>query len=312
MKAVRVRDGIPTFGDEPNPDGPGVRVHVEAASICSSDLALLDMGMVENLILGHEIAGFTDDGSAVAIEPIASCATCVACAEGSQAHCLNGPGLIGVARDGGMAEQIVVPTHTIVPLPSGVDPSTASLVEPLAVALHAIARGRISESDTVLVVGAGAIGLACVAVLTSMGIACDVAARHPHQQQAAERLGGSTDTGDGYDVVIDSVGTAEAFAQAVSHGRPGVRIVEVGMFWNPVPVDVMACLKEVEIIGAAMYGGLAPDREIDRAARILGDRPAIADVMITHRFPLDGATEAFATASDRTTGAIKVVFEPRG
>ncbi len=310
MKGIRVRDGVPVFGEEPEPTGDGVEIRVVAASICASDLALVSGGLAEGRILGHEIAGTTADGRAFAIEPIASCRQCLWCEAGQPGHCIEGAGLIGIGLDGGMAERLVVPEHTLVPLPRGLDPASASLVEPIAVAVHAISRGRVSASDRVLVIGAGAIGLATVAALRSIGIVSDVAARHTHQAAAAERLGGRARIGDGYDVIVDSIGSDEAVGQAVALGRPGVRIVEVGMFWKPVALDIMACMKEAELITSTMYGGLAPEREMDRAAEIVGTEPSIAEVMITHRFPLDAASEGFAAAADRSSGTIKVVFEP--
>jgi threonine dehydrogenase-like Zn-dependent dehydrogenase len=70
------------------------------------------------------------------------------------------------------------------------------------------------------------------------------------------------------------------------------------------------CMKEVTLVPASMYGRVGPSRDVDVAATLLAARPEIADAMITHRFPLDAAAEAFAVARDRSAGAIKVVLEP--
>lgn len=311
VKAIRVTDSKPTFVEMPRiqevPTGH-VRVSVVSSSICGSDLHMIKMGIVEGLVIGHEFAGRTPDGTAVAVEPMLHCGACGLCDDGLRMLCAD-HALLGVRNDGGMATEVVVPTSMLVELPSGIDIASASLVEPLAVATHAIRRGALSDGERVLVIGAGPIGLATAAVLGGMGIACDITARHSHQQNAASMLGASLDIGDGYDVVIDAVGTTSSFAQAVQLLRPRGRLVMVATFWDPVSVDLGILMKEVDVFSAMGYGGKAPDRDFDSAARTLANNPVIAEALITHRFPLDGATEAFATAADRAGGAIKVVFD---
>ncbi len=312
MKAIRVVDGTPTLVDAPPPgDGDGgVMVDIVASSICGSDLHMIDGGLAEGRVLGHEFAGTTPDGTQVAIEPIVSCGHCVQCLTGSRNHCHEGASGFGILIDGGMAERISVPAEALVALPAGLSIGDASLVEPLAVAVHAIRRARVEGSDRIAVVGAGPIGLAVAAVCGANGIGVDIEARHPHQQAAADRLGASVGTNGKYDVVFDAVAGTDSIARAVSLCRVGGRVGLVGTIWSPISLDMAACLKEVEIIPSMMYGRAAAGRDVDAAAAILARTPAIADVMITHRFPLDAAHEAFAAARNRAEGAIKVVFEP--
>ena len=85
-------------------------------------------------------------------------------------HCEAGISLMGVTGDGGMPEYVTVPASHLVDLPSGLDIRIASLVEPLAVLVHAVERVRVREGDRVLIIGAGPIGLAVGAVLRSRGI----------------------------------------------------------------------------------------------------------------------------------------------
>lgn len=310
-KAIRIVDKTPELVDLPRiTDVPAdhVRVKIVSSSICGSDLHMIDMGIVEGLVLGHEFAGITPDGTAVAVEPVLSCGACSPCDDGLRLMCPD-HALLGVRVDGGMATEAVVPTSTLVELPSGIDIATASLVEPLAVATHAVRRGELAANERVLVIGAGPIGLATAAVLNGMGFSCDITARHPHQQEAATKLGASLDISDGYDVVIDAAGTTDSIRQAVQLLRTRGRLVMVATFWEAVSVDLGILMKEVDLYSSMGYGGAVPDRDFDAAARTLAANPAIADALITHRFPLDGATEAFATARDRAAGAIKVVFD---
>jgi len=312
MKAIRVVDGTPTLVDAPPPgDGDGgVTVDIVAAGICGSDLHMIDGGMAEGRVLGHEFAGTTPDGTRVAIEPIVSCGHCRQCLTGSRNHCHEGASGFGIFIDGGMAERINVPAAALVALPSGLSITEASLVEPLAVAVHAVRRARVEGCARVAVVGAGPIGLSVAAVCVANGIGVDIEARHPHQQAAADRLGASVGTNGKYDIVFDAVAGTESIARAVSLCRVGGRVGLVGTIWSPVSLDMSACLKEVEIIPSMMYGRTAVGRDVDSAAAILARTPSIADVMITHRFPLDAAQEAFVAARNRADGAIKVVFEP--
>ena len=121
MKAIRVEDGKPQWVDVPTPEGAGVRVDIVSSSICGSDLHMVDAGMVEGLILGHEFAGTTEDGTAVAVEPLISCGECLACDAGNRPHCESGTSFMGGNLQGGMAQSVVVPEASLVKLPAGAD-----------------------------------------------------------------------------------------------------------------------------------------------------------------------------------------------
>lgn len=319
MKAIRVLDGTPTLVDEATPPAgrseDDVRVKVAAVGICGSDLHLLELGFAEGRVLGHEISGHLDDGTPVAIEPFRSCGTCGPCGAGDRHRCEAHKDIIGIVSDGGMAEFMLVPDAALVPLAPGVDIGDASLVENLAVAVHALNRARLQHRDRVAVVGAGPIGLAVAAALRRGGFDVSIAARHDHQRAAAERLGARVidDAGGreaGFDVVFDAVGNTASLAESVKRVAYQGRIVMVGSFWGEVGVDAGLLMQEAEIIPAMMYGRTPSGREIDGAARLLAELPDLGDTLITHRYPLDAVDEAFATANDRAAGAIKVVFEP--
>ena len=311
MHAVRIIDGRPTFVSV-DPDevdqNDGVRVKVVTSSICGSDLHLVDGGMAEGFILGHEFCGYAPDGTAVAVEPMMACGSCDSCADGHLSHCATGASFYGIGIPGGMAEEVVVQAGALVPLPSGLDLSIACLVEPLAVAAHGLNRARVHPSDKVLVIGAGPIGLAAAAMLRHRGIAADLSARHDHQRFAAERLGATTEPTGGYDVVIDCVGTSGSLGEAVDRVAPLGRVGLVGTTWSPAELGIVACMKEIEVIPAMAYRCRVPERDFNEAAAALAEAPHIGEAIITHRFPLDGCVEAFETAADRANGTIKVAF----
>ncbi len=309
MKAIKAVDHKPQLVDISEPDGEGVKVRVVATSICGSDLHMLELGFFGDRVIGHEFAGHTPDGTAVAVEPTIGCGRCAPCGEGQNAHCEAGLNIMGLMLDGGMAEYVLAPERNLVILPTGLDVTIAALVEPLAVAVHGLDRSRVTEKDRVLVIGAGPIGLATGAALQGRGIRYDISCRHEHQRVAAERLGGATDVNGHYDVVVDAVGTSDSLEQAVQRVKPMGRIGLVGSFWDTAVLNPAFCMKEVELIASATYTCRSPRRNFEEAGRMLSTNPAIAGVLVTHRFPLDAVEEAFVTAVDRAAGSIKVVFD---
>jgi threonine dehydrogenase-like Zn-dependent dehydrogenase len=306
-----MRDGGVEVAEVPAPSGDGVRVRIVSAGICGSDLHLLTAGFPVPGILGHEIAGEAEDGTPVAVEPLAPCGGCAQCLAGDYHRCERGSAIVmGSALDGGMADEMRVPARCLVPLPGGLEPRDACLVEPLAVGVHGLRRAGVRGDAKVLVVGGGSIGLCALAA--ARGVGCEVAllARHDAQREAGARLGGLEAEGV-YDVVIDAAGTADALATAVERCLPGGTLLSVATYWGGMELPGFSlCMKEVNVVPASMYGRGPEGRDIDAAATLLAREPEIAGTLITHRFPLDAAPEAFRVAGDRAAGAIKVVLEP--
>lgn len=297
--------------DVPVPDGPGVRVRVRAAGICGSDLEMVRTGLAAGT-LGHEIAGVLDDGTEIAVHPFVPCGVCAQCLDGRPQLCREAtPTMLGVFTDGGMAEEIVVPASCVVPLPAGIGVADASLIEPLAVVLHACNRAGISAGMKVGVVGAGTIGLLSGAVARHLGADVAIVARHDAQQRAAEALGLALDAPRDCDVVFEAAGTTSGFDTAVRACRRSGVIALVSTTWEPISISFLnAQMREVTIVPAFVYGEAHGQREFDTAAEIAAARPEIAPALITHRFSLDEAAHAFAMAGDRAAGAIKVVLHP--
>lgn len=312
MKAVRCCDKHVQLVDIPAPQGEGVLVNVRSSGICGSDIHMVDMGFDIPGTLGHEVAGTLPDGRAVALEPLAPCGHCDQCVEGQYGLCRLGGGMLhGVGLDGGMAEQILVPATAIVPLASNVSASDACLVEPLAIAAHGIRRLNLSPGNRVAIVGAGAVGLAAAAVLTPHVNTVDIAARHDAQKEAAQRLGANLEPEGEYDVVIECAGNSAALKQAARLCKPGGTLLLLATYWDGVELPAMeVSMKCLTLVASFLYGRHGLVRDVDMAAGLLAQRPDLPEILITHRFPLDAAVEAFAMAANRKAGAIKVVLEP--
>jgi threonine dehydrogenase-like Zn-dependent dehydrogenase len=294
----------------PAATGDGVRVRVTSAGICGSDLHALAAGPIP-VTLGHEFGGLLDDGRAVAVQPFVVCGQCGPCRRGDEQLCGSlMQAFHGGTRDGGLADEVLVDERSLVHLPPGVDPAAAALVEPIAVAVHAVNRAPLAAGERALVIGGGSIGLLCAAVLADRGVAVDVLARHPAQLAAAEAIGAGLAATGRYPLVVDAAGTGSSAAGSLRSVERGGRIVLVALPWEPMPYGAGLVFKEVTVVPAIYYGRVDGEREFDQAAAFLGRHPELPRILVTHRFGLDEAAGAFAAAADRAAGAIKVHLFP--
>lgn len=301
----------------PEPEGRGVLLpgigepvllEVRAGSICGTDLNNLRT-VPDRFVMGHEFAG-TVRGVGYAVEPTVFCGACAECLSGNTNRCSGGRRNIGVNCNGGLTDRLLIPDYSLIPLPSGLDVCDASLVEPASVSWHGLGRAGVRPGERIVVVGGGSIGLLAVAAARYQGHEVAMDCRHPHQRLAAERLGATAVSGE-YDVVVEAAGTPAALEQCAELARPGARVVLLGVFNGAIPVPgSTTILKEITWIGSmgrCRHDGV---RESVQCAQMLADVPEIARTLITHRFPLADAREAFRVADDRASGAIKVVLEP--
>jgi threonine dehydrogenase-like Zn-dependent dehydrogenase len=311
LKAVRGAEGGVAVVDLDEPPGSGELLKMASTSVCGSDLSYIRFG--SRMILGHELAGVRADGTPVVVEAIYGCMECEQCRRGTYNLCpTHVQRALGVTADGGMAEHYLAPSERLVPLPAGLDLRDASIVEPASVSWHALRLAGAGAGQRVAVVGAGAIGLLAVAGALCMGAEeVDLEARHPFQQEAGERLGAGIGTRGLYDVVVEAAGTVESLARCGELVAPGGSIVVPGVHFGPVPLEWHPLfMKEARVIPSLGYCAHGSGREMDDAAQMLADRPEIPRTVITHRFPIGDASEAFRVAGDRSSRAIRVVIEP--
>ncbi len=305
MLAVHRTDRWVGTVDVPEPSGDGVLVHVRSAGICGSDLHKMGTRPF-GMAIGHEFAGVLDDGTPVAVQPAVACGTCRPCRAGRDHLCDAVTAFYGVECDGGMAERVRVDPTALVRLPPEADPGVGALVEPLAVVVHGLHRLDDLGGQRVLVVGGGSIGLLAAAAAIDAEADVDLVARHPAQSAAGRALGARLQVRPEYDVVIDAAGTQSALDQAVQVVRRGGVILELAMFWDPVTLSPELLRREITLVPSMLFGHHHGEREFDAAAALLARTPALGECVITHRFPLARAADAFRVASDRRAGAIKV------
>ncbi|HTR69720.1 MAG TPA: alcohol dehydrogenase catalytic domain-containing protein [Mycobacteriales bacterium] len=311
MKAVRGVDGAAQVVDVDEPPGTGELLTMKATSVCASDLSYLRFGTTH--ILGHELAGVRADGTKVVVEALYGCMECDQCLAGAYNLCpTHGERALGIFADGGMAESFRAPAGRLVEVPEGLDIHDASIVEPASVSWHALRLADTGPGRRVAVVGAGALGLLAVAGARRMGgeEVC-LEARYPHQREVGERLGAGIGTDGLYDVVVEAAGSPESLARCAELVAAGGTIVVLGVHFGPVELNWMPLFhREARLIPSLGYCATDSGREMADAAAMLADDPEIVRALITHRFPLADAAEAFRVAGDRESGAIRVVIEP--
>ena len=308
MLAVTAHQGTISVIEKDLPTGSGELITVTSSGICGSDLHMIEAGL-SGVVLGHEFGGTTADGRLVAIRPTGECGTCAPCTSGRSQTCsAAGRSLHGMSRDGGLAEFVLADPNQLFEVPSGVDPSSVALVEPLAVVLHGINRANIPAGSRAVIIGAGSIGLLTAAALVDRGINVDIFTRHAHQSAAAEALGAKpiAEPGRDYDVSFDAVCSQQSFDACINATRPCGTLLEFGMFWSPVTLNNTLMMKEITVVPSIFYGHNHEHHDFEEAINLLARTPLLIDVVVSHRFALTDAAEAFRVANNRQSGAIKV------
>jgi L-idonate 5-dehydrogenase len=313
-----------------------VRVRFGAGGICGSDLAYYRYGrsgdfvLTSPLVLGHEVAGTIAEvgasvrgrrvGERVAIHPARTCGRCPRCAEGRANLCervfFMGSASKTPHMQGGFVEFIDVEPDRCFPVPDRTDLRDAALAEPLAVALHAVARAGSVAGERAVVFGAGPIGLLLMMVAKHGGAAhvtvVDVAAA---PLAAAHRLGadavvdasgngGALDGLADVDVAFEASGSEAGVRNALAVLRRGGTLVQVGNLSRgdvTIPFNqVMA--KELRVAGSFRFGD-----EFGEAVALIGSGAIAAGAIVSGQLPLAEAAEAFALAADRSR-SVKVML----
>ena len=297
-------------------------VRVGAVGLCGSDLhwfldgGIGDARIVDPAIPGHEIGGVALDGPyagrVVAVYPAIPCFHCERCREGWTNLCPHVRFAGHGDTDGGMAEIISWPTDRLVPLPEGMTPEDAAVLEPLGVAVHAWDLGQVRLADRVAVVGAGPIGLFLVQ-LARHALVSHVAVVEPlaHRREAALRQGADAVyepddlPASDFDVVFEACGNPDPVREAMTLARGGGRVVLVGIPDEDVTTFPASLARRKGLtIPIVRRMPEVYERAVELADRGVVDLRAV----VSHRFPLDSAQQGFEFAAGR--GGLKVVVTP--
>jgi alcohol dehydrogenase len=322
-------------------DPTDIVVRIDASTICGTDLHILKGDVPEvapGTILGHEAVGTVvargdavttlAEGDRVLVSCITACGRCRFCKEGHYGLCMGGGGWIfGHVIDGLQAEYARVPfaDTSVYKVPAGLsDEQVLFLADILPTAYEVgVLNGRVEPGDTVVVVGAGPIGLATImtAKLHTPGkiVAVDLADSrlakaldfgadivvNNGSEDAVARVMELTD-GLGADVAIEAVGVPETFELCAELIRPGGRVANVGVHGHPATLH----LEKLWIRDVLITTGLVDTFTTPKLLRLIAGGRLDPTVFATHRFALGETMEAydvFAAASE--TDALKVVLE---
>ncbi|MFE2218734.1 zinc-dependent alcohol dehydrogenase family protein [Streptomyces canus] len=314
-------------------------VRVLAVTICGTDLHILKGDVPEvrpGTVLGHEAVGEIVEvgsdvrtvrpGDRVLISCISACGRCSYCRQAMYGQCRGGGGwILGHLIDGTQAEYVRVPHAdlSVHPLPAAMNSADAVLLADIFPTSYEVGvlNGHVRPGDTVVVVGAGPIGLAAIATAQLFSperiVAVDLA---PARLDAARRLGADavadaretpeqliadlTD-GLGADVVIEAVGVPDSFELCTRMVRPGGHVANIGVHGAPATLH----LEDLWIKNITITTGLVDTYSTPTLLRMAAAGRLPASELVTHTFPLEHMEEAydvFSRAAD--TGALKIVL----
>ena len=322
---------------DPTPGAGEVVVAVRAAGICGSDVHGY-LGVTgrrrPGVVMGHEAAGDVIEvgagvtrvrpGDRVALRSILPCGACERCRRGESNICPNRQGL-GMQFDGAYADRILLPETMLLPLPDTLSYADGALIEPLAVAMHAVNRTPFDLMDFVVVIGAGAIGLLTLLAARLRGAGSIVVTdRNEHRLAMAKTLGAdqavNVDVADpvaivldatggrGADAVFEAVGIGATVAQSLATARSGGHITWIG---NSLPT-VELSMQELVTRELTLRGAYTFNEEFEQAADAIAGGWIDVGRLVERTAPLDQGAELFRQLGAAELDAVKVILVPNG
>jgi threonine dehydrogenase-like Zn-dependent dehydrogenase len=331
MKALRFDGELRVIRDAPEPRRAGeVLVQVISAGICNTDLEIAKGYASFHGILGHEFVGRVVEpvdsglvGRRVVGEINAGCGECFGCRGGDARHCPDRTVLGIKGRDGGFAEYLSLPARNLIEIPTTLSDDAAVFVEPMAAALHILEQVEVDSSTDVAVIGDGKLAQLVVRAIAHTGCRPLIVGKHRSKLELGTRAGARSflvegnliDSGEaalvgqrilvsqrsaGYDVVIETSGSATGLPLAIAMVRPlGTVVLKsthhgfTNMQMSPIVVN------EVTIVGSRC-GRLRP------AIDLLASGKINVNELITARMPLGDGVIAFERAAEPP--AMKIIL----
>lgn len=319
-----------TYEDRPVPDLKSpydVLVKPRWTGICGSDVHYWVHGRIGHfiveapMVLGHESAGIIAAvgdkvttlkvGDRVAMEPGVPCRRCIRCKEGRYNLCPDMAFAATPPYDGTLARYYTLPQDYCYKLPESMSLEEGALIEPTAVGVHIVRQAGVKPGDSVVVFGAGPVGLLCCAVAKAYGatkiITVDInqervdfalkyAATHSFiservsAEENAKRLIQEAELGAGADVIIDASGAEPCIQTAIHALRQGGTYIQGGMGKPDITFPIMAmCTKELNVKGSFRYGSGDYQTAVDLVAT---GRISIKE-LISNKVKFDEAERAF-------------------
>lgn len=319
----------------PKPKEDEVLVRIKSVGVCGSDIHYYNEGKIGSfvvekpLILGHECAGEVVEvgskvktlkvGDRVALEPGIPCRRCLYCKTGRYNLC---PDVVFMATppiDGAFAEYVVHPEDFTFKLPDNISFDEGALIEPLSVGIYSAERAMIRPGDTVLIFGAGPIGLVTLQAVKAYGaeqvFIVDI---NDFRLSKAKELGADLIINsksekmedyikDGVDVVFEASGNSSVISQTTKFAKRGGKIVFIGLASDDyIGININeVSSKELDLLGIFRYANVYK-KSIDLLAKGKID----LKTLITHHFSLEKTQEALEFADKNKDKCIKVIVNP--
>ncbi|GHV53593.1 (R,R)-butanediol dehydrogenase [Deltaproteobacteria bacterium] len=303
-----------------------VLIKVKAAGICGSDVHIYEwtdgyewMAQYLPIIIGHEFSGQVQEtgksvtnikpGDRVVVKPGSRCGTCFYCSTNRRAMCINASSAtIGLRRNGGFAEFVVVPGANCTLMPDAMTYEEGALVEPLSVGAAAASKGEIKLGDTVAVMGPGPIGLSALAAAKALGAATAImigTSQDTIRFEIAKAFGAdyiieadkvdpvkavlALTGGLGVQTVLEATGAASTIQQALNMVQKMSPVVAVGIYAKPVTFDLTSMVRSMKRL-VTSYGR---DGHWDQVINWVSTKKVDVAKMIDERISLDQAETAF-------------------
>ena len=322
--------------EAPTAGATDVVVAVQAVGICGSDVHGF-MGTTGRrtppIVMGHEFCGVVESvgaqvqayqvGDRVVVQPLLTCGTCANCRAGRPNICLNRSGL-GISLNGAYAEAVRVPQQMLYALPAEMAWEQGALVEPLAVAMHAVNLTPFALMDTVLIIGAGTIGLLALLWTRRRGAGTIIVSdRSAHRLEMARRLGADLVVnvaeqdpvevvqahtgGVGAHAVIEAVGVTAAVKQSLAAVRTGGHVTWIGNSQPEVELNMQQVVtRELTVRGAYCFNDEF-GRSIEAIRR--GDAFDVTTLIETIA-PLEDGPELIHDLAEGSLESVKVILKP--
>lgn len=311
----------------PRPGAPGageVLLRVLATGVCGSDLHPYQTGSIGSthleapLVLGHEFSGVVERcgagaenlgvGTRVAVDPAWTCGECPECRRGDANLCRRQK-FCGLAPHGGsLCEAMLVPARFCHPVSDALSDAEAALLEPLGIALHATDLARIRVGSSVAILGGGPIGF-CLTQTAKLAGAEPLYLHDPlpWRMELAQRFGAlPLPANVEVDVVIEAAWARESVSTAMELARPGGTVVLVGI---PFEDSVSFSHSVARRKGLTILMSRRMKNTYGRAIRLVESGKVNLAAMITHRYPLQKVSEAFAMNARYEDNVVKIVIE---
>jgi len=325
----------------PQPAAQEVLIRVEACGICGSDVHGYDGSSgrrIPPIVMGHEAAGTIESvgsgvsgykkGDRVTFDSTIYCGECEYCRKGAMNLCGHRE-VLGVStpefrRAGAFADYVVVPSLVLYKLPDSVSFAEAAMVEPLSVAVHAVALSDIAKGSTALVVGAGMIGLLVLQALKEAGCSQIIVSDIDDTRLKLARDLGATATvnaktsdaiaevkkltnGAGVDTALEAVGSTPTIKAAIESVKRGGTVTLIGNISPTAEIPLQAVVsRQIRLQGSAASSGEYP-QAIDLIAR----GAVTVKPLITAVAPLEEGAQWFTRLHNREANLMKIVLNPK-